>query len=876
MSQADAAQKTARAGSSGSRRNLLAAFGQQATFWLILLIVGSMVLTAGAIWYRRQQARQAAQAGLELAQQLLEIGDADGCLERVSRMSVQTYWGPQLKAARAVLLGLSELELAAQAPHHLGRQQRIVAGLARLQEAESLGFPPDLKRTADFHLAHALAATGRNTEASLRLESLLQVDPSDRHGSALQLIELLLAPPNPDHEAAAQWLSEMLGWPAANAAEQRAVWEATARIELSRGRPDLAQRLLTRALASDPDWPEGELLAVISSLPSGSPGWQAPPAEKAASYQEAVDALGRLSRRSQDGSSLQLLADFWRAIALQQLGRNTEAGSLWHTIRQRDPNSPGAIAAGLRLTELELRRGNLEAGRVNLRLADQAIRRQLYPPSPPFSYPELAEHLFQVGEQLLIRNRWTELEQWLSDWPERLDGPPRYRLMAEMYQLLAQQRGAKLPVWEHLPAADLAMAKMLEQETPPADADDDPRSAADYLALAGGAWEQLAQLELRSQGYPELLWRAIECYRLGQRVADSQRLLEKYLPSENRFRQPRAYLALAEAALDRGEWDQVRQLLSQSFDVQADHPLIYQARLLMARAATEQTDFEAGAELLMANLHDGELTTASPLWRDSLFELGQLLYASGQHQRLAVQGERSTLESPPADEIPGIEQSLLLVRQAADRFAQSLGRLDDPLRRSAARYLAARAHHTAARLTARLIDSPMASSESIRQQLQEQQSTEEKFALENYRKLPEELPDASRRGEPGDLIQLMLRNALLAEADLLGQLGRYPEAIETSREIIKRFSLQPESLEALVLAADAHLRLGSAADSYRCLVQAQRSLLQMGADLDEQFTTRSSRNRAEWASWLDWRIEHHPAAGTPAAELDAWLPPPER
>jgi hypothetical protein len=116
---------------------------------------------------------------------------------------------------------------------------------------------------------------------------------------------------------------------------------------------------------------------------------------------------------------------------------------------------------------------------------------------------------------------------------------------------------------------------------------------------------------------------------------------------------------------------------------------------------------------------------------------------------------------------------------------------------------------------------------------------------------------------------------MLSEADLLMQLGRYREAIESSREIVKRFSLQPESLEALVLAADSHLRLGALGDSYRCLVQAQRSLLQMDEELDLQFKTRSSRSRAEWKSWLAWRIEHHPAAGTPDANLDEWIPPPE-
>ncbi len=875
MSQAAASPDGPQKSSGRLQRNFLAWIGQQAVFWLILLVVGSMVLTAGAIWYRRQQARQAAQGALDRAQQLFSSGNADGCRERLSRMTVQSYWGSHMRATREVLLGLSELELAAQEPNHLGRQQRILTGLSKLQAAETLGFPPDLKRTAELHLAHTLAETGRNTEASLRLEGLLQIDDDDRHRSALRLIELLLLPPTPDHEAAEHWLSEMLGWPVETPAQQHAIWEANARLELSRGRPEVAHRLLQRALTSDPHWPAGELLAVIASLPSGSPGWQTPSAEKPELYQKAVDTLGRLSRSSRDGSELQLLADFWRAIALQQLGRNTEAGSLWHSIRQRDPNSPEAIAAGLRLTELELRRGNFEAGRVSWRLADQAIRRQLYPPSPPFSYGELSEYLFQVGEQLLIQNRWPELEQWLSDWPERLDGPPRYRLMAELYQLLAQRRGVKLPVWEHLPAADQAMAKMLNGETPATNSSDDPRTAADYLALAGSAWEQLAQLELRSQGYPELLWRAIECYRLGQRLPESQRLLEKYLPSENRFRQPRAYLALAEAALDRGEWEQVRELLSQSFEVQADHPLIYQARLLMARAAAEQMDDEAAAELLMANLHEGELTTASPLWRDSLFELGHLLYSSGQRQRLSALENSSGLESASADDIPGTEQSLKLLRQSIDRLAESLARLDDPLKRSSARYLAAKAHQTSALLTGRLIDSPMASSQSIRQQLQEQREREEIAALEHFRKLQEELPDATRPGESNDLIQLMLRNAMLSEADLLMQLGQYREAIESSREIVKRFSLQPESLEALVLAADSHLRLGALGDSYRCLVQARRSLLQMDEALDPQFKTRSSRSRAEWESWLTWRIEHHPAAGTPEANLDEWVSPPE-
>lgn len=114
MSQAAAAPEDAPASAGRPRRNVLAWAGQQAVFWLILLIVGSMVLTAGAIWYRRQQARQAAEAALDRAQQLLDIGNPDSCLEQVSRMAVQSYWGPHMRATREALLGLSQLQLAAQ------------------------------------------------------------------------------------------------------------------------------------------------------------------------------------------------------------------------------------------------------------------------------------------------------------------------------------------------------------------------------------------------------------------------------------------------------------------------------------------------------------------------------------------------------------------------------------------------------------------------------------------------------------------------------------------------------------------------------------------------------------------------------------------
>ncbi len=119
--------------------------------------------------------------------------------------------------------------------------------------------------------------------------------------------------------------------------------------------------------------------------------------------------------------------------------------------------------------------------------------------------------------------------------------------------------------------------------------------------------------------------------------------------------------------------------------------------MFSANALVERLDFDGATEMLMANLYDGRLTPESPLWRESLFELGNLQYRRGDilqldAKKLADQGADATLQ------IQKLEESFQQFQVGIKRLEEALARFGDDPRGLQTRYLVAQAYRFASQL----------------------------------------------------------------------------------------------------------------------------------------------------------------------------------
>jgi TolA-binding protein len=170
--------------------------------------------------------------------------------------------------------------------------------------------------------------------------------------------------------------------------------------------------------------------------------------------------------------------------------------------------------------------------------------------------------------------------------------------------------------------------------------------------LAGRSYWRLAELQLASRQYPDLLWQSAAAYFDGQDYPRAITALRKYLDNELRKRQPQALVRLGEALLAVGQLDKGLDVLRQCAEDYPRDAAAYRARLLAARAFVEQAKFDQAEKLLQENLAGDHLTPASKEWRDSLMALGEVLHAARRYEEAITRLTEAIQRYPGAPHAP--------------------------------------------------------------------------------------------------------------------------------------------------------------------------------------------------------------------------------
>jgi tetratricopeptide (TPR) repeat protein len=370
---------------------------------------------------------------------------------------------------------------------------------------------------------------------------------------------------------------------------------------------------------------------------------------------------------------------------------------------------------------------------------------------------------------------------------------------------------------------------------------------------AGDAFAHAANEQFNTTEYVPTLWSAIEAYQRGRHFSKSIDLLEKYLRYEERRRQPQGLVAHGRALLAEGQPDAAMESLQQCIVEFPRDPMRYEARLLAAQAAADSDDNEKAKALLQENLNDGQLTPQSPIWRDSLHTLGELMYAESNLAILAAE----------AMELPERIQSL---RQAAPKLTEALRRLNEATERywpspraQAASYLYARGQILAAQLP----DAEMQVESLLDAAIRDFRLTSNRFrqtALDRFSTLVRYLDSEQSESELNEKQQAILRNSLLGQADTLKSMERYIEAADAYRDMSIRYMNEPPALEALLGQVRMVRLLGRDREAYLLLKQAGVVLENIDPAWDDRFDEMTRFDREGWERYLAWVNERNAQA----------------
>ena len=493
-------------------------------------------------------------------------------------------------------------------------------------------------------------------------------------------------------------------------------------------------------------------------------------------------------------------------------------------------DTPEGIAAGLEEAELQAELGQAdEALDAYRRVVRQAGDKDLYS-NPWVSLDELQQRLGHA------------FDTWLADsqWDHALG----------LAQAFAPLLGAERSVQAQT-AAQEAWARQLQQQAESQAGEERESLLAQSRATwckAGDLQRELARLRFSSPNYPDVLWAAAQDYLRGEAYRDAIRALNKFLEDVERRKAPPALTALGEALLALGKPDEALVPLNECLEFHTGDPVSYRARLIAAQAQLELGKSDAAKQLLLQNLDQESLTPRSIEWRESLNQLGRILYREGlEHELRARNGGLNGHDEQLAKTALGdLELAQASYREALRRLNEAVARLEadaaDPCDAVIleSRYLAAESQRRSALLPLKKLAG--VTIEAVRASLTRQAQQELAAALQAYGELHQRLNEKQERTELAELELRILRNCYFARAAVLFDMGRYEEAIQAYQAATNRYQRHPESIEAYVQIAHCQRRLDRIKEARGTLEQAKVVLRQIPADAD--FTRTTCYDRA--------------------------------
>jgi tetratricopeptide (TPR) repeat protein len=717
-------------------------------------------------------------------------------LRRQGSLAIEQWGAPEF------ILGVIAAR-AAEAAFEKDKTKHYAEAARHLCDARDQGFPLGREPEAWYLLGKTLYLGGRISAARNALRSALPLNPERASELHRLLAAACAADSTPDLKMALAENSRYLANSKLSEAEEQAGTLQRAQILFQSHLYDQCAAALEEIASDSPVAAEAMVLRgrllyeeahALRNKRSPSDNDMRVMRQK---YRTAIAMLRRAQTRDTVTNQATRPAMYLTGLCLVETGDDRNALSTFMRVSDLFPETPEYLAAALQEAEI-LRRLDRDAG------AMAAYKRALDALTD-------AENFY---------NPWVSLSQWrsrmLDAYQESLTAghfDTCVRLAHMLLPLLTPSRTAELAADAYRQWGEDAIGR--GESLPWAKAQTLVHVGREKLRRAGGAYAQLAEVEIASRRYPEFVWNSANAYFQGQDYRNAERMFLKYISSESRQRYPQALMKLVEVRLALGQWDKALEAFHQCIEQHPHDAVVYHGRLRAAEAYVEKGDFRHAQALLEENLNGEYLTPASREWRESLFALGTLLHSAGRY---------------PA---------------AIRRLQEALERYPDASQAMPARYLLADTQYRSAlelRAKPRAdVSNPVLAARDARvQELLDQ-------ARDNFQQVETALT-ARDQHDLRPTETALLRNSRFALGAVLCDAAQYDDALKAFRAAADRYADQPEVLDAYVQMAGVYRRLGRESEAKSSLEQAKLALAQLKEDARLAETTNHTRQ--QWSEIL--------------------------
>jgi hypothetical protein len=754
---------------------------------------------------------------------------------------------------REFLLGASEIHLAWSEPDTAATRKQIAAAVPHLEWLAQNQFPAGRLAEGQQLLGLGHQELGNFRKAIIPLQAAIAENPTLERELLLPLAECSFRATGVNMQTALGYVETYLRLPNLRRESVNQALLLRAKVESAMRDWKVARRTLglidDESMRDEADLALAQIYideakVLVSEHRTLFPDASGLPLPVTELLAEANEVLAALVRRGESRSSA--IAKYLAATVYRISGEPERALSLFAALRQNVKQTAVAIAAGIQEAELlaETRQYT------DALMAARAVVREIGDPvgfdARWLSLAEVRTRLEAIGEIIRQGGGFDESIEYAEALPPVVDPADALRMKAE-----------SLRRWgDYL--------KQLGQSGDPKSMPENRLQSRQRYRQSGATFAEVAKLRFTQPEYVELVWEAIDAYQRGRAYRESLDLLDEYLRYEQRGRKPRALIAKGRALAAIGR---PAESLKPLTDCIAEYPrdsLTYEARLHAAVAWAELGDVQQARQLLEDNVFDQWLSPESPVYRDSLFVLGDLLYrsAAGEYLRLTsptlVAGRLSPGDRPRPEIAAAMQANQETLDTAIARLEQAevRDRKFESIERSRrAAYLAAEAHRLAA-FWPGIQAADAETLQSARNQLNQTRMAHLKKANEGFQKLKTEL--VGETGERKELLpweEAMLKNCFMGVADTWFEMDEFQLAAAAYQKVSQEFMNEPLALEALLQQSRSLQRLGNIADSKLIYKQAAKILERIPSEEDLRFAQTTRYDRKDWSELLNWLQE---------------------
>jgi tetratricopeptide (TPR) repeat protein len=816
---------------------------------LILVIGGalfSIAIFAGIFAWMMSGPVLNPEARLNNGLRLLKQGEIQEAMLRAASIDEELLERPADKAKHHLLFGAATLEDAEHAQVRQTAIKKAKESRKHLEKAGQIGFPRGYEGLGSYLLGKVLFFLMQWDEAVEPLEAAISEWPSGRIGALERLMDIELGSPHPDIPLLRSRLAQWDGLAGLTPDEREREELKRIEVELADGEVEVARQLAE-------DFPEASIyadnakylmaLAELQRIEAAS--------EKLASDLEKVfETMQMVSRSPRVDGVTRRRSKYYSGLIQQKLNQPQKALTIFSSLRQEAPQTIESTIAAIEEVQSLINLARFADASKTMRLLSDQFGELEWYQNHWVPIDRMRQRTKELGQSLLQAKAYPEAVAYSEHLPPYVERVDVLKLSAEAYRQWALSLKGK--AWRDEPLMDIRQAA-----NAPVEESNPNKLQHELFSKAAKAFKELAVIEMRSPEYQDLQWAAIDCSQAAGELAQSNALINEAMSFEPRDRQPRSILKMAENHYALQEFDKSLMQLRRCIDQHPRNPIAFQSRLNAARILSEQSDFDPATTYLEENLYGTDLTPNSPVWRESLFELGKLYYRRGEEQFSAAAGLRdATLADQKAKLSEALEGSHEQFLKSIERLEEWIKRYPEDERRFDTLYTIGQAYQMAAQWNTHLLNEKLLQSDDqIRLRRIEQRKL-----LDSARQMFKDIRDGINATRDWAMLdpaqQRVLRNSYFAEADLTYQMKNYEGALVAYRNIANRLLNEPEALEALTQAAECLKQLGRTEESRRLISQARDVLEQIPTSRDPQFLAFTRFSRNDWSKHLDWMSQN--------------------